>query len=348
MANFATANLIKYQAKITQMFQAGELRFRTPAVFNSLRRQTEIMIPSHNEIKNSAKRTTGEVNYFARTSRSLGNAGEIYNHTGAKGDSAILVPSWTAYDDTFYYSLKQANGSVFALDEMIMSEMTNVFANFAEGLESAAASFLHANRSGVNIYASQGTFNAVNDVFEISANATNVLSTGYRAVQIIKSTMEVNKWKGYQLVAYCDTIMFDKLQALAAQGAANQNNLTFQFSGVEFIKSVELDALAIALGYVDGYCVVAPFGTLATLDWIPEQNRMGVTTSVNKYGTIIDPNTGLSLATHSYEARADLDGVNSEKQDVKVENQIFTYLSFNHAPLTTADETPLLAFAFVA
>ena len=348
MANFATANLTKYQAKITQMFQAGELRFRTPAVFNSLRRQTEIMVPSHNEIKNSAKRTTGEVNFFARTSRSLGNGGEIYNHTGAKGDSAILVPSWTAYDDTFYYSLKQANGSVFGLDEMIMSEMTNVFANFAEGFESASATFIHTNRSGVNTYASQGTFNAANDVFEISANAQNVLSTGYRAVQIIKSAMEVNKWKGYQLIAYCDTVMFDKLQALAAQGAANQNNLTFQFSGVEFIKSVEMDALAIALGYVDGYCVVAPFGTLATLDWIPEQNRMGVTTSVNKYGTIIDPNTGLSLATHSYEARADLDGVNSEKQDVKVENQVFTYLSFNHAPLTTAAETPLQAFAFVA
>lgn len=348
MANFATANLIKYQAKITQMFQAGELRFRTPAVFNSLRRSTEIMVPSHNEIKNSAKRTTGEVNFLARTSRSLGNAGEIAAHTGAKGDSAILVPAWTAYDDVFYYSLKQANGSVYSLDEQIMSEMTNVFANFAEGLESAAASYIHANRSGVNTYASQGTFNAVNDVFEISANATNVLSTGYRAVQIIKSAMEVNKWKGYQLVAYCDTIMFDKLQALAAQGAANQNNLTFQFSGMEFIKSVEMDALAILLGYVDGYCVVAPFGTLATLDWIPEQNRMGITTQVNKYGTLIDPNTGLSLATHSYEARADLDGANSEKQDVKVENQIFTYLSFNHAPLTVADETPLLAFAFVA
>lgn len=347
MANFLTANLVKYQAKITQMFQAGELRFRNPAVFNSLRRSTEIMIPSHNEIKNAAKRTTGEVNYFNRTSRTLGTSGETYNHTGAKGDSSVLVPAWTAYDDKFYYSLKQANSSVFTLEDEIMSEMTNLFINFSEGLETAAAAYVHANRSGVNTYARQGTFNATNDVFEIDADTSNVLGTGYRAVQIIKSAMDANKWRGVQLVAYCDTVMFDKLEALANQGSGNQNNLSFQYSGVEFIKSVELDALAVALTYTDGYCVVAPMGTLATLNWIPMQNRNGIITTVNKYGTLIDPNTGLSLATHSYEARADESGNNSENQDVKVENQAFTYISFNHAPLTTADETPLQAFAFV-
>jgi len=347
MANFATAELTKYQAKITQMFQAGELRFRNPAVFNSIRRSTEIMIPSHNEIKNAAKRTTGEINFFDRSTRSLGTGGEIYNHTGAKGDSSVLVPSWTTYDDKFYYSLKQANGSAFSLDDEIMSEMTNVFANFAEGLESAAATYINANRSGVNTYTRQGSFNAANDVFEITVATSSVLDTGYRIVQIVKSTMEANKWKGGNLVAYCDTILYDKLEALAANGSGNSINSSFQFSGVEFIKSVELDALAVAVDatYVNGYCVVAQMGTLATLDWIPVQNRNGIVTSVNRYGTLIDPNTGLTLATHSYEARADLSAVSSENQDVKVENQIFTSISFNHAPLTTTDETPLLAFA---
>jgi len=348
MANFTAANLAKYQARITQMFQAGELRFRDAAVFNSLRRSTEIMIPSHQAIKDAAKRTDGEVNYFNRKSRSLGTSGETYNHTGTKGDSSVLVPSWTPYDDKFYYSLKQANKSVFSLDEEIMSELQNVNINFAEGLESAAAAFIHANRSGVNGYARQGTFNSTNDVFEITEDVTNILGTGYRAVQIIKSTMDANKWRGMQLVAYCDTVMFDKLQALAVNGAGNQINLSFQFSGVEFIKSVEMDALAVALGYTNGYVVVAPEGTLATLDWIPEQNRQGITTSVNKYGTLIHPSTGILMATHSYEDRANESSNNSENQDVKVENQIFTYISFNHAPLTTADETPLLAFAFVA
>lgn len=111
MANFLTSVLTKYQAKITQQLQSGELRARDPKVFNFMRRSTEIMIPSHAQIKAAIDRTTGEVNYFKRSSRSLGTAGETYNHTGTKGDSAVLVPEWAVRDDKFYYSLKQANKS---------------------------------------------------------------------------------------------------------------------------------------------------------------------------------------------------------------------------------------------
>jgi len=347
MANFATADLIKYQAKITQQFNAGELRFREPAVFNSLRRQTEIMIPSHNEIKNAAKRTTGEVNYVARTARALGTSGEVHNHAGSVGDSAVLVPSWTPYDDKFKYSLKQANGSIYGLDEMIMAEMINMNGNFAEGLEDAAATFLHTNRTGVNAYASQGSFNGTNDVFEVTEDVTNFLSTGYRAVQISKSALDFNKYSG-AFTYYCDTVAFDKFQALANQGSGNQNNLTFQFGGIDFIKSPELDSFAIALGYTSGYWIAQPMGMAAVLDWIPVQNRQGVSTKVNEYGTLIHPATGLTLGTHSYPERADESGAAGENQDVSIETQAFSYLSFNHAPLTTADATPLFAFAFVA
>lgn len=346
MANFLTANLVKYQTKIIQQFQNGELRFRMPAVFNFLRRGTEIMVPSHDEIKNAAKRTTGEVNFVKRTSRSLGTSGEIYNHTGAKGDSSTLVPSWTAYDDKFYYSLKQANNSIYTLDEEVMSEMINVNNNFTEGLESAAASYIHNNRSGVNAYARQGTFNGTNDVFEITETDTNFKTEGFRAVQIIKSAMTANKWSG-ALALICDTLMFDKLEAIQAQGSSNSNNLNPQFSGVELIKSYELDALAVALGYPNGYCIAIPDNATAVLSWNPMQNREGKETKVNKYGTIIHPVTGLTLSTHEYEERADESGNNSYNQDVKFETQIFTYLSFNKIPLSAANETPLQAFAFV-
>ena len=350
MANFTTANLIKYQAKITQMFQSGELCFRDPAVFNFMRRSTEIMIPSHKEIKNSAKRTTGEVNYFNRSARSLGTGGEIYNHTGSKGDSSVLVPSWTVYDDKFKYDIKQANGSVFSLDDEVMSEMINANINFAEGLESAAATYVNANRSGVNTSTSEGTFNGTNDVFEITEDVTNINATGWRGIQITKSTMDINKWRGVPMTVICNTVAFNKFEAQANQGSANSTNLSFQYSGVEFIKSVELDALSTAInaGYgSNGYWIAVPMGTVATLDWIPVQNRNGVETKVNKYGTIIHPSTGLTLATHEYEARADGSGANSENQTVDFQTQLFTYNSFNHNPLTTADETPLQAFAFV-
>jgi hypothetical protein len=346
MANFATAVLTKYQAKITQMLQAGELRFRTPAIFNSIKASTEVMIPSHNQIKNAAKRITGEVNYIKRSKRALGLAGEIYNHEGSKGDSGVLVPAWQPYDDKFYYSLKQANASVYELDEMVLAELNNSFGNFADGLEVASATFLHTNRSGVNVYASQGYFNTDNDVFEIEQDFTSIIAAGYRAVQISKSVMGANAWSG-ALTFYCDSISYDKFETLAAQGKTNANDYSFQFSGITFIKAYDLDAKGLALGYTNGYWIVAPFGTLATMDWLPIQNRQGLVTQVNKYGTLIDPNTGLALATHEYQARADEQNNGGDKQDVKTQVQLFTYLSFNHTPLSVADETPLQAFGYV-
>lgn len=346
MANFATADLIKYQAKITAQLQAGELRVRMPEVFNSLRRNTEMMIPSHKEIKYAAKRTTGEVNFFNRTSRSLGTGGEIYNHAGAVGDSSIVVPSWTPYDDKFKYSIKQANSSIYDLDDMLMSEMVNLNNNFSEGLETVAADFIHANRSGVNISTAEGTFNGTNDVFEITEAFTNLTDTGYRALQIITSNMRINKWSGTYTI-YADTIGFNKMQALANNGAGNSINTSFQFGNVQFIHSPELDAKAAVLLYTKGYFIVEPENASAVLDWMPEQNRNGLITSENKYGTIIHPATGLPLATHEYKERADESGGAGENQDVKVEVQAFSYLSLNLAPLTTADETPLYAFALV-
>ena len=219
MAKFESANLVKYQAKITQMFQAAELRFRLPAVFNFMRRNTEIMVPSHNEIKNAAKRTTGEVNFLNRTSRALGTGGEVYEHTGAKGDSTILVPGWYPKDDKFYYSLKQANNSVFSLDDQVMAEMYNMNVNFAEGLELFAATYLHNNRSGVNVATRQGSFNSTNDVFEIKEDDSSIKSTGFRAIQITKSTMEVNKWTGTPFTFICDTLAFDKFEAFLRAGS---------------------------------------------------------------------------------------------------------------------------------
>jgi len=347
MANYSTANLTLYQAKIMAMFNAGELRFRDPAVFRSIRKQTEIMIPSHKAIKNAAKRATGEINYFKRSSRALGTSGEVYNNKGTRGDSAILVPTWAVYDDKMVWSLKQANGSVFERDEIIMNEIYNFMANAAEGLEALAATFLHENRTGVNAYNRQGTFEGTNDVFEIEEDTTSITGTGYRALQIIKSCVEANKWKGYPLEVYCDSLGFDKMEALAGQGANNATNLSFQFSGVTFIKSFELDAKAVALGYTDGYFIAAPFGTISVLDWIPEQYRGGISTKVNEYGNMLDPNTGLVWATHMYEERANNSDKNGENQDVNTETQAFTYLSFNHQPLTATGETPLFAFAYV-
>lgn len=341
MANYTTANLVKAQTILTNQFNAGEVRFRNPVTFLEFIRNTEIMVPSHNQVRTRNDRTV-ETNYFLRSARSLGTGGILHNHTGVKGDSSVLTPSWTTYDDKFYNSLKQADISVYTLEQQIANELRNVVGNFAEGLETVAANYLANNRVTANSYAAQGTFDATDDVFDITES-----SEGDRAIQITKTVMDFNKFQGIPYIIFCDTVAFDKFEKQANQGSANSSNLSFQFSNARFIKSIDLDTVAAALSVprTKGFWIAVPEGMISCLDWIPVQNRNGVVTKENMYGTFINPVDGLTYGTHSYEERVDDTAANGYAQDVKTETQIFIDISLQHAPLAT--QTPIYAFALV-
>jgi len=343
MANFATAALVKAQAKLIGKFQAGELRFRDPAVHKLFLRNTEIMVPDYMELRTREDRTV-ETNYFNRTARALG-AGRSHNHIGAQGDSSVLTPSWTTYNDKFVSTLKEADNKVYDQVELHMSKMENVIANFAEGLETVAAAYLFANRSGVNVATAEGTFDAVDDTFEIT-EATN----GDRAIQITKMVMDINKYQGMTFDIVCDSIAFNKFQYQAAQGISNATNTSFQFMGVTFIHDPSLTAAAAGLisAYAKGYWIAVPQGSIAALPWIPIQNRMGVEVNpISNYGAIENPIDMLTYAVHTYSEAADGTALGGYTQDVKLETEISLDIAYQHAPLTTATESSLMAFALV-
>lgn len=340
MANYVPSDLVKAQGIITQRFQDAESRFREPVTFMEFVRQSNIMFPDSRILRTREDRSVSA--YFKnRTSRALGSA-RSHNHTGVKGDSTELALSWTTYEDKFANSLKQADKNVFSNAEMIANEFENVVANFAEGLETAAVSYLFNNRSGVNNGTSEGTFDATDDVFEIATANID------RAVQITKSNMKENKYHGAYTI-FCDTIAYNKFEEQANQGTGNSTNLSFQYSGVKFVHSIELFALMNGLvsAYAAGSWIAVPDGMIAALDWIPVQNREGVDTKENMYSTMINPVDGLTYALHSYEQRADESAAGGYTQDVLTEVQISVDIDLEHAPLTTADETPLLAYAIV-
>ena len=340
MANYTTANLVKAQTIMTQMFNSGELRFRDPVTFKKYSENTSIMIPDHKLVRTREDRSV-EVNYFARSARSLGTSGRIHNHTGVTGDSSTLTPSWTTYDDKFVKWLKLPDNSVYMAPEILANEMGQVIANFAEGLETAASTHLFSNRSGVNVATVEGTFNATNDAFEIT-ETTN----GDRAVQITKRVMDINKYSGNYII-FCDAIAYNKFEKDANQGTGNSTNLSFQYSNAEFVYSLGLDASAATLSYTKGFWIAVPVGMIASLDWIPKQNREGFESKENSYSSLINPIDGLTYAVHSYEERGDGSSVNGYTQDLKTEVQISIDISLEKAPLTTAGETPLQAFALV-
>ncbi len=342
MANFATADLVKAQAKLIGAFQSGELRFRDPVVHKLFLRNTSIMMPDFTGLRTREDRTV-ETNYTIRQSRSLGT-GRSFNHTGAQGDSAILTPSWTTHNDKFVSTLKEADNNLYSIEEMHASKVNNVVANFAEGLETVATAFLFASRSGVNVSTAEGTFDATDDVFKIT-ESTN----GERAIQITRMNMDINKWQGIGFTMVCDSIAFNKFQFDAAQGISNQTNTSFQFQGVEFVHDPTLTAAAAGLtgAYAKGFWIAVPDGTIAALPWIPVQNRNGVETKENSYGQLMNPVDSVNYAMHSYQERVNGTSLGGYTQDVKIESEISLDVAYIVAPLTVSTESPLQAFALI-
>ena len=170
------------------------------------------------------------------------------------------------------------------------------------------------------------------------------------AVQTTEIALDANKYpKG--ATVFCDSISYGKFLFQKNQGGANSTNLSFQFdmNGLTFVHSIGLGALAAGLvsAYSKGFWIVVPQGTVATLPWIPVQNRVGLSTKVNEYSNILNPIDGESYAVHSYETRVDGTATNGYSQDVREEYQFSQDISFAKAPLTTANETPILAFGIV-
>lgn len=342
MANYTTANLVKAQAIVTDLYQRAELRFRDPITFKKLLSWGPVFFPDYNSLRTREDRSI-EVNYTTRSSRALG-AARAHNHAGAKGDSGIITPAWATKTDKFYYSLKQADASVYSPEQLAMNELKNVIANFANGMEAVAAAYLFNQRSQVNAVTIKGSFNAVNNAYEI-VKATD----GKQAMQITESVMDALEYQGLGYTIFCNSIAWADFKFAAAQGAANSENLAFQYQGYEFVKTLGFDAYAAALGYSEAFWIVVPNGMVGAMPWIPKQNREGNSDfwPLSRYGSFINPVDGVTYAVHEFAAAADEFINNGQVQDVKVEVEYSHDIAIEHAPLSTANDAPIQAFALV-
>lgn len=344
MANYTTANLVKAQIALQGAMANADRRFRMPEVWKAFIRNAQNFIPDVASLRTREDRAV-EANYFLRKSRALGSA-RTHNHTGTHGDSDVLTPNFATKTDKFAMSLKQADNSIYSLQDELDNEYLNTVANFMEGLDELASDTLVNNLTGVNTATLNGSFNSANDVYEIDWDLT---ANGMLAAQTAKTVMDINKWQGGNLIVFCDSVAFTKFQTSAAQGAQNSTNYSFQFSGLEFIHDPSLTAKALDIdaGYINGFFIVVPAGTFGALDWIPKQNREGKVTSVNTYSSFVNPFDGLRYALHTYETRADGSSVNGMTQDVITQFEVSLDVALEVAPLSTADATPVFAFALV-
>lgn len=348
MANYVSSALAKAQAKLLGAFQNSELRYTNPAVYMLFLAQAQIMFPSFDAIRTREDRTV-EAYYAKRSSRSAGT-GRSHNHSGNKGDSGTLTPSWTTYNDKFSISIKQADNNVYSLADMFTNELTNLFINLLENAETVGTTYLMTNRSHVtaatfsNANDDLGVFNGATYVHEIPSSAMMAMNN-FNAMfgSTIQTVMNVNNYSNYTIV--CDSVAWAKCNFIAAQGQGNATNLSFTLNGVTFIHAIKLNALAVALGYTEGFAFAVPEGTIGCLPWIPKQNREGLETKIQTYGSVINPIDNQLYAIHDYPTASDQSSAGGYTQDELEQYEGSIDLAFQHAPLSAAGETPIFAFA---
>lgn len=344
MANYAGANLVDGQAKLFGKFNEDARKSENPVTYLKYVENTEIMIPSHKELRTRDDRTVDSFT-FARSKRSL-TTGRTFNHTGVHGDTLTLTPSFTTRTDKFEISLKQADNNIYSRQEQFENELVNVVKNFMDDQEENAIDHTFANRSQINVgNAIEGSFDVTDFVYKITES-----TFGERAAQITDTIMQENFLKG-GLILFCDSAAFDKFRFQAAQGISNATNLSFQFDNKTFVRSIGLDNGSrfggLVTTYNKGVWIAVPMGSIAHLDWIPKQNRKGTDTKEQRYGTIINPFDDLDYAIHDYATRANGTSVNGFTQDELEQVEISIDSAFVSSPLTTANETVFQAFALI-
>jgi len=342
MANYALTALATGQAKLIQKFASTELREIDPVTYKALRKSSEIMFPSHKELRTREDRAITAA-YFNRVTRALG-AGRSATPAYGTGLSSILTPSFSTASDGFLMTMKTGDNNVLKYQETFDYNIENTLKNFSKGNETLAVNYIYNNRSAKNIGVANGTFNVANVTFEISD-----ANDGNKAIVVTETNMAENLYGGMPLTIFCDSIAFNKFALISQQGVGNALNTSFQFAGKTFVRSLELTAKAIALGYSKGYWIAAADGTFGILDWIPMQNRMGKDHGFANWASFNNPIDGADYAVYIYGQPLDGSASGGYTQDW-VENIEFSIdLSPEIAPtdIGGAGETVLQAFALV-
>jgi hypothetical protein len=230
------------------------------------------------------------------------------------------------------------------MQEGLNNLFENAYLNMIEGLEDDAQDFIYGDRTGVNVSTGGGgTFNATDDVYDFAAGSVDTI------IQKTKTVMEENGYKG-AITIFADSIAYDLFSFQSNQGAGNDTNLSFQYEGIKFVRSIGLGVKFDPLAgvYDTGVWIATPNESIGALPWIPKQNREGVVTRLQTYSSGVSPYDGVPYAVHMYETKGDYSANNGMTQDEATQFELSLDNAFVSSPITVGDETSLFAFSLQA
>lgn len=280
------------------------------------------------------------MNAYYIKKRTAGNGtARAYNHTGTQGDSVSVALSWSTFSETFGINLTAGLDNVFKNQEQFDNQMMQTMRILRERIGLSFLTSLHAARTQVkNTTIKNLAWNGTNFAFENAALQANFFAQN--GISIMR------QHKYYDKIDFItDSVINKQFDFLRAQGAGNSTNYSFQFQDVGNVMEHPLLSTSVVTTYANGIALAMPQYSFSAIPWLPLINRQGkgdYTTYVGGFGTIADPTTpGLVYALHGYSNRADASATNGSAQDVKMEFELSVDISFQIAPLSTANETPI-------
>ena len=241
MSNLTPTNLKVAQAKLTGKFASNEMRLISANTYLEISKLTQFMLPNYLELVTREDRQI-ETSLLTRTKRSVQTA-RSSNHTGDRGDSSTVTPTWSTSADTFSMSLKQYDNNTFSMQESLNNLFENAYLNIIESLEEDAQDFIFGDRTGIDVSTGGGgAFDNTDEVYNFAAASVDTV------IQKTKTVMEENGYKGAMTV-FADSLAFDLFRFQASQGAGNDTNLAFQYEGINFVRSIGIASKFAALAF---------------------------------------------------------------------------------------------------
>lgn len=358
MSNYATAVLAKGQSIVTDKNQQPEQRRQVPTTFELALKNQDYSIPDANVLRTSPLRPV-EINY--QTNVAAGSAtAKAYNHTGSYGDSGKVQLVYIQFVETFGLPRKIADNSILTYQNMFNNLYEMKWKNLRTRHDIAALAFLYANRAqltnavmdpqiqsagfGPLNTGNYGAWNASNFAIEVNANTQALF------IQRLKTVMQARFFDG-ELDIVADLQHAAQFDYAGQQGAGNQANTAFQFTGTNIASTQML----IDPNYNLGAVLAMPKGLFAGMCWNEALNRRGVDEdaggAIGILGTIQDPMGSGAVADLSmYTQRADTSANTSggSPQDIVDQWELTLTMAYALPPLSVSGDSVLMEFAQTA
>ena len=340
---------------LDKKFNSAELRRPPYNAFRAFLEKRGMLIPDHKALRLQENRVT-QCKYFERDANPVVGARACVP-TPTMSDTGTFNLSWETYARSVWTGLKIGGNNYYSEIELLSHSLYNAWMDLYDQIETDCITYLEANRTGLQGNRDLNTWDGVNDVMVVAAadrdNYLNYINVEAKADYYNGSLQDIH---------HINLMAMYRQQY--SQGISNDENLKFQFAGADQPAIYTLPGFKhYWTNYVTngsdhfGTSYIVEEGLIAALDWIPETNRRGIQAKTgSSWYTVRDPFMGLEWAVYSYDGCLDTSfatlggGVAPQgaPQDYVRIFEISLDLSLNHAPLTVANQTPIMKYALAA